>query len=100
LGIGLTLVRRLVELHDGRVHAASDGPGLGSEFTVRLPGMSGYDVARQIRARADTRDLRLVALTGYGTDADRVKSRAAGFDVHLAKPVDPQALDALIARWS
>ena len=180
LGLGLTLVRRLVEMHGGTVHASSDGPGLGSEFTIRLPGMdegagsdepvalsasaandpvvarrilvvddqpdsteslamflrlrghevhtahdgpgaleeiargrpevvfldlglpgmSGYDVARQIRAQAETRDLRLVALTGYGTEADRVKSRAAGFDVHLAKPVDPQALDALLARWS
>jgi PAS domain S-box-containing protein len=180
LGLGLTLVRRLVEMHGGSVHVSSDGLGLGSEFTIRLPGveqeagsdesiapsamaasgpatvwrilvvddepdstdslamflrlrghevhtahdgpgaleeiargrpevvfldlglpgMSGYDVARQIRAQADTRDLRLVAVTGYGTEADRVKSRAAGFDVHLAKPVDPQALDALLARWS
>ena len=179
LGLGLTLVRRLVEMHGGHVHVSSDGPGLGSEFTIRLPGvdegersdsvapletaakgpvtarrilvvddqpdstdslamflrlrghevhtahdgpaaleelgrgrpevvfldlglpgMSGYDVARQIRAQADTRDVRLVALTGYGTESDRVKSRAAGFDVHLAKPVDPQALDALLARWS
>src|SRR4026209_2821159 len=191
-------------MHDGRVHVASDGPGLSSEFTVRLPGvgpgeaaeeaaapsamvtkgsgagrrilgvgdqpdstdslamflrlrghevqtahdgpgaleeiargcpevvfldlglpgMSGYDVARQIPARADTRDLRLGAVTGYATQArpaqrrrrgaaralaglaaagcgpgaSRVKSRAAGFDVHLAKPVDPQVLDVLIAR--
>jgi PAS domain S-box-containing protein len=180
LGLGLTLVRRLVEMHGGAVHVASDGLGLGSEFTIRLPGvdagdgaveaasppplgasdpsaarsilvvddetdstdslamflrlrghevrtahdgpsaleevarhppdvvfldlglpgMSGYDVARQIRAQPQTRDLRLVALTGYGTEADRAKSRAAGFDVHLAKPVDPPALDALLARWA
>ncbi|HEY7038806.1 MAG TPA: CHASE3 domain-containing protein [Methylomirabilota bacterium] len=177
LGLGLTLVRRLVEMHGGTAHVSSDGPGLGSEFTIRLPGvdagvespaspaaagdgatatwdilvvddqpdstaslamflrlrghevrtahdgpsaleevlrrppdvvfldlglpgMSGYDVARQLRAQPKTRDLRLVALTGYGTEADRVKTRAAGFDVHLAKPVDPQALDALLARWS
>ncbi|HEU4438068.1 MAG TPA: CHASE3 domain-containing protein [Methylomirabilota bacterium] len=182
LGLGLTLVRRLVEMHGGSVHVASEGPGLGSEFTIRLPrvddvegsvesnpaaatatgepvptaarrilvvddepdsteslamflrlrghevrtvhdgpgaleeiargrpevvlldlglpGMSGYDVARHLRAQPENRDLRLVALTGYGTDADRVKTRAAGFDVHLAKPVDPQALEALLARWA
>ncbi|HEX7787997.1 MAG TPA: CHASE3 domain-containing protein [Methylomirabilota bacterium] len=181
LGLGLTLVRRLVEMHGGSVQVASDGPGQGSEFTVRLPGvdgieapvasarpasaapadpavaarhilvvddqsdstdslamflrlrghevrtahdgpsaleaiarghpevvfldlglpgMSGYDVARHLRAQPETRDLRLVALTGYGTEADRVKSRAAGFDVHIAKPVDPQSLDALLARWA
>ena len=178
LGIGLTLVRRLVEMHGGRVEAASQGEGRGSVFTVRLPrlgraaaradatddggapaspaapprrvlvvddqpdstdslamllrlcghevwtaadgpsalgefarvrpdvvfldlglpGMSGYDVARQLRALPEGHDVRLVALTGYGTEADREKSRAAGFDVHLAKPVDPQAVEALLAR--
>jgi PAS domain S-box-containing protein len=179
LGIGLTLVRRLVELHGGHVEAASEGEGRGSEFTIRLPrlgsrvapaaevhpdgaapaprpgpalrilvvddqadstdslamllrlrghevwtaadgpralgefarvcpdvvfldlglpGMSGYEVARQLRALPEGRDVRLVALTGYGTDADREKTRAVGFDVHLAKPVDPQAVEALLAR--
>jgi len=174
LGIGLTLVRRLVEMHGGRVEAASEGPGRGSEFTIRLPrlaldapvpaptpapdrppgparrvlvvddqpdstdslalllrlrghevrtasdgssaleefaryrpevvfldlglpGMSGYDVARQLRAMPEARDVRLVALTGYGTEADRERTRAAGFDVHLAKPVDPHAVESLLA---
>jgi PAS domain S-box-containing protein len=175
LGIGLTLVRRLVELHGGRVKAASAGPGRGSVFTVRLPrlaaapppaedvpaaetappaapgrrilvvddqadstdslalflrlrghdvrtahdgpsaleeieryrpevvfldlglpGMSGYDVARRARMRTDLDPMRLVALTGYGTDGDRQKTRDAGFDVHLAKPVDPRRLDDLL----
>ena len=174
LGIGLTLVRRLVEMHGGRVEAASDGPGHGSEFSIRLPrlaldapapapappparppgparrvlvvddqpdstdslalllrlrghevrtasdgssaleefaryrpevvfldlglpGMSGYDVARRLRAMPEARDVRLVALTGYGTEADRERTRAAGFDVHLAKPVDPHAVESLLA---
>jgi CheY-like chemotaxis protein len=180
LGLGLTLVRRLVEMHGGRVAAASGGPGLGSAFTIRLPrlgaetadpaaaaepvgadlpagparrilvvddhpdstdslalflrlrghevriahdgpsaldeierdrpdvvfldlglpGMSGYDVARRVRMMDELGSLRLVALTGYGTDADRQRTRAAGFDVHLAKPVDPRALDALLAGGS
>jgi CheY-like chemotaxis protein len=60
--------------------------------------MSGYDVARQLRAVPEGRDVRLVALTGYSTDADREKTRAVGFDVHRAKPVDPQAVEALLAR--
>ena len=178
LGLGLTLVRRLVEMHGGRVEAASAGPGLGSAFTIRLPrlaveeaaepativepaapvppavparrilvvddhqdstdslalflrlrghevrtahdgpsaldeieryhpdvvfldlglpGMSGYDVARRVRTMNELGPLRLVALTGYGTDGDRQKTREAGFDLHLAKPVDPRALDALLA---
>jgi CheY-like chemotaxis protein len=42
---------------------------------------------------------RLVALTGYGTEADRERTRAAGFDVHLAKPVDPLAVESLLASW-
>jgi CheY-like chemotaxis protein/anti-sigma regulatory factor (Ser/Thr protein kinase) len=180
LGLGLTLVRRLVEMHGGRVEAASAGPGLGSAFTIRLPrlavevaepaptaqpaeladavpplgparrilvvddhqdstdslalflrlrghdvrtahdgpsaldeieryrpevvfldlglpGMSGYDVARRVRMMNGPGAPRLVALTGYGTDADRQKTRDAGFEVHLAKPVDPRAVDALLA---
>jgi PAS domain S-box-containing protein len=180
LGLGLTLVRRLVEMHGGRVEAASAGPGLGSAFTIRLPcltaevvepaapaepaeaarppgparrilvvddhqdstdslalflrlrghevrtahdgptaldeieryrpevvfldlglpGMSGYDVARRVRMRTDLGPLQLVAVTGYGTDGDRQKTRDAGFDVHLAKPVDPRAVDALLAGSS
>ena len=178
LGIGLTLVERLVELHEGRVSAYSAGPGQGSEFTVRLPlapgpgrheavrrretaerdpgeqprrvlvvddnvdacesialilglggydakcvhdgpsvlqtaldwrphaivldiglpGMSGYEVARQLRARAEFQGVLLLAMTGYGQQADRNRAQDAGFDRHLTKPVDPQQLQDMLAE--
>jgi len=171
LGVGLTLVKNLVEMHDGSVSARSDGPGLGSEFSVRLPalpsqsrraatpfvpsavrrmrvlivednvgaatlmgklverfwghevrvaydgptalaavdefrpeavfcdiglpGMSGYEVAKQMRRRPAARGALLVALTGYGAPEDRRQSAAAGFDEHLVKPAGVEALEAL-----
>jgi PAS domain S-box-containing protein len=177
LGIGLTLVRRLVELHGGHIVAESGGPDMGSTFTVRLPlatwahlgrgggpqdmpasvmstrrrvlvvddnldaaemlavlltqmghevrtaadgpaalvlldgftpelafldiglpGMSGYELARRLRERADGRNLRLIAVTGWGQPDDRRRSFDAGFDEHLTKPVDPQAIIAVIER--
>ena len=92
--------------HDARM--AVDGASalrLAQEFQpefvfcdLGLPGMSGYDVARRLRVMRELDGVRLVALTGYGTESDRQKSRDAGFDVHLTKPVDPQALDAVLAR--
>jgi PAS domain S-box-containing protein len=173
LGIGLTLVRRLVELHGGAVEARSEGPGKGSEFIVRLPiardaarlrepsvgdltgvaprrilvvddnrdaaeslGMllemignevrlahdgleavtaaaefrpdvvlldlglpklNGYEAARAIREGTGGDGVLLVALTGWGQEEDRRRSRAAGFDHHLTKPVDFEALRKLLA---
>lgn len=173
MGVGLTLVRTLVRMHKGKVWAASDGPGTGSEFTVELPlteerpalvpdepvvasaaagvkmlivednadsrmmlqsllmldghqvlaaedglrglevieqehpevalvdiglpGLDGYEVARRIRAKYGPDHIRLVALTGYGRAEDHAAVRAAGFDLHLVKPIDLQQLqDALI----
>jgi PAS domain S-box-containing protein len=174
LGIGLALVRSLVELHDGRVEASSAGLGRGSEFIVSLPltesvlgdpniereageapetarrvlviddnrdvaeslamlldtfgadvrtassgpagldalaefapelvfldlgmpGMDGYETARRIRERPEGRGVLLVALTGWGQDGDRDRTREAGFDRHLVKPADLDALQALLA---
>lgn len=170
LGIGLTLVRQLVDLHGGEVMVASDGPGRGTRFTVSLPlaggpataaaepptkaavhpqrvlvvednadaremlamllrlmghevieaatgadgieqalrhsptvvvldiglpDVNGYEVAQQLRERL-TKPARLVALSGYGQPQDRARSREAGFDAHLVKPVDPAALVEVI----
>ena len=175
LGIGLTLVKRLVEMHDGFVEAFSEGPGRGSEFTVLLPALSvsepvksavptvdprvttarrilvvddsrdsaeslvallkltgnethiaydgvqavgaaeqfrpdvalvdvglpklnGLDVARRIREQSWGKDMILVALTGWGQDDDRHRSKAAGFDHHMVKPVDLAVLMKLLAE--
>ena len=174
LGIGLTLVRNLVDMHGGNVTAASEGRGRGSQFTVRLPltarpqvdkanaaiaapsvrplprvlvvddnrdaadslgallqimgaevrvahdgfaaleefdtfhpgvvvldlGMpelDGYEVARRIRKRPDSRETLLVALTGWGQEKERLSTKAAGFDHHLIKPVDLDSMKAVLA---
>lgn len=177
LGIGLSLVRRLVSLHGGSVSASSAGAGHGSTFTIRLPCMSaapagtpvsvaeppgvaanavqlrilvaddnadaadtlslvlrekghevhvayggedavrmgtsivpdlvfldlgmphidGYEAARALRALPALAEARLVALTGWGAQEDRARTRAAGFDAHLLKPAMPEALDAVLA---
>jgi PAS domain S-box-containing protein len=173
LGIGLSLVRGLAEMHGGRVEARSAGPGRGSEFVVRLPvaaapegheqrpaeaekpratglrvvvaddnrdaadtlammvrlmghevriardgqeaveaaeafrpdvvlldiGMprlNGYDAARRLRDRPWGRDLLLVAVTGWGQEEDRRRSKEAGFEHHLVKPASPAALEKLL----
>ena len=61
-----------------------------------MPGMSGYEVARQIRARNELRDVLLVALTGYGQDEDRRRTKEAGFDQHLTKPTSIDQLQRLL----
>ena len=63
-----------------------------------LPDIDGHEVARRLRARPQTQDLRLVALTGYGAAEDRARALAAGFDDHLAKPIGLPELEALLAR--
>ena len=55
---------------------------------IGLPGLDGYEVAKRLRAQHDSRALQIVAVTGYGQPADRIRSAAAGFDAHVVKPVD------------
>ena len=176
LGIGLHLVKRLIEMHGGQVSAHSDGPGLGSRFTVRLPALpesvtieetpkpapasspesrvprrvlvvddntdnaellkilledeghetfmahdgveglaaaerlrpdvvlmdlglpriDGFDACRRIREQPWGKQILVIAITGWGQDIDRRRSQEAGFDHHLVKPVDAQAISALM----
>lgn len=66
-----------------------------------LPTLGGIEIARRVRAASWSRDVRLLAITGYGRDSDRRASRAAGFDAHLIKPVEPAAvLEWLATRES
>ena len=66
---------------------------------IGLPGIDGYEVARRLRRLPKTRDALLIALTGYGQSADQQHARDAGFDHHLVKPTDMDAVVRLIARW-
>ncbi len=65
---------------------------------IGLPGMDGYEVARQLRAGPASADLFIVAITGYGQEEDRRRSREAGFDFHLVKPIDIRELEQVIAQ--
>ncbi|SAK72411.1 response regulator [Caballeronia ptereochthonis] len=65
---------------------------------IGLPGMSGFDVAREMRKREATRDALLLALTGWGSDADRQSALDAGFDHHLTKPISIADLEVVLAR--
>lgn len=93
-----------IEGHD--VRTAADGPAALAAVRVEppdlvlcdigLPRMDGFAVAREIRATPGMGKVTLVALTGYGRDEDRDLSRAAGFDYHFVKPLDPAALEELL----
>jgi CheY-like chemotaxis protein len=65
---------------------------------IGMPGMSGHEVARRMRLEAWGRHAVLVALTGWGQDSDKQAARAAGFDDHLTKPVDPDDVEAVLSR--
>jgi CheY-like chemotaxis protein len=100
-------LQRILALFGHEVRVAYDGAAavkLGEEFRPRvaildigMPGTNGYDVARALRSRQGERVL-LVALTGWGQESDRRRATEAGFDHHLTKPVDPNALNSLLAR--
>jgi CheY-like chemotaxis protein len=98
----------LVRLWGHEVQVARDGPSaLEKARSFRpevvlcdlgLPGMDGYEVGRRLRQEVGPGRLMLVAVTGYGHDEDRRRSQEAGFDHHLTKPVDPDALCRLLDR--
>jgi two-component system, chemotaxis family, CheB/CheR fusion protein len=100
----------LLELMGHEVRLAHDGPSalqISTEFRpdialidVGLPGMSGFEVARRIREQPELRHMVLIAQTGWGREEDREQSREAGFDHHLAKPIDHQLLEKILAESS
>jgi len=63
---------------------------------IGMPGMNGYDVAAATRGEPWSADTMIVALTGWGHDGDRARSREAGFDLHLVKPVSLEALQGAV----
>jgi len=65
---------------------------------VGMPGLDGYEVARRLRERPSTRDVVIIAVTGYGAEGDRRRARAAGFDHHLTKPVEVASVEDLMTR--
>ncbi|MGH7385436.1 MAG: response regulator, partial [Candidatus Rokuibacteriota bacterium] len=101
-------LRLLLELAGHEVETSEDGPsGLAkldlfqpevALIDLGLPGMDGYAVAREMRRRPETRAIRLVAVTGYGQVEDRRQALAAGFDLHVTKPVDASMLDEMLGR--
>ena len=101
------MMQLLLETGDRQVLTADNGLE-GAELIERhrpdlaivdlgLPVMSGYDLARRIRASRDHDGTRLVALSGYGQDSDVQAALEAGFDEHLTKPPDPEQLEQVLA---
>jgi CheY-like chemotaxis protein len=96
----------LLRLWGHEVAVAYDGPSaldLAAEFRpevilldIGMPDMDGYEVARRLRAQAAFATTQIMALTGWGAEEDRVRSRAAGFTEHLTKPANPQVLEDLL----
>jgi CheY-like chemotaxis protein len=103
-----TSLGMLLNVLGADVHVAHDGPAALKAFDtyrpaivlldIGMPGMDGYEVAREIRSRSNgVRVPLVVALTGWGQEEDRRTARAAGFDHHLVKPANIEALQALLA---
>jgi CheY-like chemotaxis protein len=98
---------RLLELWGHRVELAEDGTrgverAIASHpevalIDIGLPGLNGYEVARRVRQVLGNK-IRLIALTGYGQPDDHARTREAGFDQHLVKPVNPKLLSRLLAE--
>jgi CheY-like chemotaxis protein len=98
----------LLELMGNEVRTAADGEAAVAAaeafrpdvavLDIGMPRLDGNEVARRIRAAEWGRRTVLIALTGWGQTEDRRRTAAAGFDLHLTKPVDPTTLDALLAE--
>jgi CheY-like chemotaxis protein len=98
----------LLQCDGHEVHTAADGAealevaaGCHPDVVlldIGMPKLDGYEVARRIRAEPWGKRTVLIALTGWGQDEDRRRSREVGFDSHLVKPLDPEALSKLLAR--
>ena len=103
LAMILTLEGHQVEsvytAHDALACALSFKPDVAL-LDIGLPEMNGYELARRLREQPEAREIRLVALTGYGQAEDKERARAAGFDDHLAKPADLRALQRTLAVTS
>ena len=106
---GLLTLVELIGASGHAVRGAADGPEalrIAAGWTPELvlldlgmPGMDGYEVAARLRGDLGLSGTRIVALTGWGTAQDRARTRAAGFDAHLTKPVVPERLLQLIDEW-
>jgi CheY-like chemotaxis protein len=98
----------LLELYGYEVRAAYSGPdGVKAAeqwqpdvvlCDIGLPGLDGYGVASRLRQNPTTANARLIAVTGYGTEDDQRRSREVGFDAHLVKPVEPDALQGVLLQ--
>lgn len=97
----------LLRLDGHEVRVAHDGPGALAAaeadapdlvfLDIGMPVMNGFDVARRLRQRPGPERMLLVAMTGWGQEEDRRRSREAGFDHHLVKPAEPEVLHQLLA---
>ena len=98
---------RLLKIAGHELRVAYDGPtALALATTLQpkvvlldigIPGLSGYEVAQRIRQNSETKNATLVAITGWRQPEDQERSREAGFDYHLLKPVNPESLQQLLA---
>jgi CheY-like chemotaxis protein len=104
-----TSLGMLLRLYGYEVELASDGPSACQAILaslpdvvlldIGLPKMDGWEVAKRIREQSVWKRPLLVAMSGYGTEADRLRSQEAGIDLHLLKPVDPEELRKLLSRF-
>jgi two-component system OmpR family response regulator len=95
-----TLGHEVRTLHDGpsALAAVDEFAPEVVILDIGLPGMDGFEIAREMRLRPVTKAALMIALTGYGGESDRQKSRDAGFDYHLVKPVSFTAIEDVIAK--